>query len=85
MKFVLYAILIIAMCLTVPWFFSAAPSADGSPVDMVAVADGFPTWVVYVVGLSLGYACLVTVLLHYFWDTSADDDGAEPQSEGSGE
>lgn len=73
MKFALYALLFIAMTLTVPWFFSAGEEAEP------AATSGLPFWVVYVIGLSVGYACLVAVLVHFFWDTSAD--GEETESE----
>ena len=77
MKLLLYAISIVVMTLTVPWFFTTEHNATA-----VEPGAGLPVWVWYVIGASAFYAVLVAILVHFFWGTSADHEEPSTQRDG---
>ena len=66
----LYSLTLLALALTVPWWFSG-----DSDVRIL----GFPAWAAYSVIASAFYAVLIALCISWFWDLSAGDeeDGEE--------
>ena len=65
MKFIVYAALLAATSLTVPWFFTPGSTDPG--------LFGLPIWVTYALFASLLYAILIACILHFGWNLSAGD------------
>ena len=65
----LYILTILALALTVPWFFSG---------DSDKRILGFPVWAAWAVGASALYAVLIAFLIGRYWDLSA---GGEDEKE----
>ncbi|MCB1096313.1 MAG: hypothetical protein R3F19_01400 [Verrucomicrobiales bacterium] len=80
MKFLLYAVSILVMSLTVPWFFSTEPGDAMNAPDA-----GLPLWVIYNIGASIFYAALVAALIHWAWNASAGAPEEETTSGGAGQ
>jgi hypothetical protein len=80
MKFLLYAVSILVMSLTVPWFFSTEPDAVTT-----APGAGLPLWVIYNIGASIFYAAMVAALIRWAWNTSADAPDDETPDMGAGQ
>lgn len=65
----LYFLTILALALTVPWFFVG---------DSEARLLGFPIWAAYAVGASFLYAVVISFCIGKYWDLSAgEEDGDE--------
>ena len=65
LKFALYALILLAMSLAVPWFFSAEAEPD---------SETLPGWVVYAIAAAAAYALVVAICIQFFWGASANDD-----------
>ena len=68
-KLIVYGVCLLALSLTVPWFFSGSETEDPTAL---------PLWVTYAIVAAAGYAVLIATLIHFYWDTSASDNHSDP-------
>lgn len=66
----IFLISIIALVLTVPWFF-----IDFSNTTVL----GFPLWAFYSIVMSVLYAAVIAIMLGRYWDVSAGTDQDEKE------
>ena len=64
----LYLLTILALALTVPWFFTG---------DSEARLLGFPLWAAWAVGASFIYAVVIAICIGRYWDLSAGEEEEE--------
>jgi len=64
-RLLLYFLTLLALAMTVPWFFTGNSDAR---------ILGFPIWAAWAVGASAVYAAVIAFCIGKYWDLSAGDE-----------